>query len=96
MTFWQTIITIILAVGGWITAHYFTSQRDTQNKKREIRVKFLIEVYQKLENAIQRSPKDVGNDLEKVIADIQLFGSSEQILFSKKIANNILILESIK
>lgn len=89
MEFWKILITVLLAIIGWIAAHYFTSRRDVQNKKREIRVKFLIEVYQKLENAIQRPAKKVGNDLEYVVATIQLFGSNEQILLAKNIANDI-------
>lgn len=89
MELWKIIITIILAILGWIVAHYFTSKRDVQNKRREIRVEFLIDVYQKLENAIQRPAKKVGHDLEYVIATIQLFGSNEQILLAKNIANDI-------
>ena len=89
MELYQLIISICLATGGWITAHYFTSKRELKNKKREILVKFLIEVYQKLENCIQRKPTEVGKDLEYVIANIQLFGSNEQIILAKNIANEI-------
>ncbi|MGL1932509.1 MAG: hypothetical protein OCC45_12255 [Desulfotalea sp.] len=73
----------------WIIAHHFTSKREAQIKRREIRVTFLIIAYQKLENAIQRSSSQVGKDLESVIADIQLFGTHEQILLAKNVANNI-------
>jgi uncharacterized alpha/beta hydrolase family protein len=89
MELWKILISIIIAVAGWVFAHYLTSKREAQNKRREIRVSFLIKAYQKLENAIHRSTEQVGSDLESVIADIQLFGSDGQIRLSKKIANDI-------
>jgi hypothetical protein len=89
MELWKILISVSMAVVGWVIAHYFTSKREVQNKRREIRVSFLIEAYQKLENAIQRSSTKVGADLELVVANIQLFGSEEQILLAKKIANDI-------
>jgi len=85
----KIISIIVVAVLGWIVAHYFTSKRELKNKQREIKVEYLIEAYQKLENCIQRQPKAVGKDLESVVANIQLFGSEKQIELAKKIANDI-------
>jgi len=89
MDYLKIIVSVVIAIIGWIVAHYFTSKREVLNKKREIRVAFLIKTYQKLENAIQRSPTEVGPDLESVVGDIQLFGSNKQILLAKEIANDI-------
>ena len=85
----KIISTVIIAVFGWVVAHYFTSRREVKNKQREIKIGYLIDAYQKLENCIQRNPKDVGKDLEGVVANIQLFGSDQQIDLAKKIANDI-------
>ena len=85
----KIISTVIIAVFGWIVAHYFTSRREVKNKQREIKIEYFIDAYQKLENCIQRNPKDVGKDLEGVVANIQLFGSEKQIDLAKKIANDI-------
>lgn len=52
MDIFKIIISLFVAVIGWVTAHYFTSKRELHNKRRDIRVSFLIEAYQKLENAI--------------------------------------------
>ena len=68
----------IIAVLGWIAAHYFTSRHEVKNKQRKTKVEYLIEAYQRLRNCIQRDTKDVGKDLESV-ANIQLFGLEPQI-----------------
>lgn len=50
--YFKIIITIILAVIGWIIGHHYTKKRDKNIKKREITTKYLIEVYQILVNDI--------------------------------------------
>jgi hypothetical protein len=89
MELWKIVISIFVAVVGWVIGHYFTAKRELQNKRREIRVSFLIDAYQKLENAIHRPPGEVGHDLESVVANIQLFGSDKQIMLAKNISNDI-------
>jgi uridine kinase len=85
----KILSTAVIAVFGWVVAHYFTSRREVKNKQREIKVAYLIKAYQKLENCIQRDLKDLGKDLESTVANIQLFGSEKQIKLTKKIANDI-------
>ena len=89
MDYLKIIVSIILAVIGWLIAHHFTSKREVQNKRREIRVSFLIDTYLKLENSIAKPPVHVVIDLESVVANIQLFGTADQILLAKTIANDI-------
>ena len=69
-------ITIALAVTGWIIAHYFTSKRDLRNKRLEIRTKYLIDLYHKIDTSIGRkiSPEIIC-DLEDVISYLQLFAT---------------------
>ena len=87
MTYWFEIIkiltTVLSALLGWVIAHKLTSKRDLYNKKREIRINFLIEAYRKLERSIHNN---VGEDFEKAISDIQLLGSKHQVELAKDAA----------
>jgi hypothetical protein len=73
------LFSVALAAGGWIVVHSLASARDQNNKRRELRVQHLMSDYLKLENCIQRHPKELGKDLESVVASIQLFGTATQI-----------------
>lgn len=77
----QIIITIILAIIGWIIAHRFTSRRKIEQKRRELTTKVLIDSYYVLTNDIaQREMTDERKSkLEFTIAQIQLFGTVEQV-----------------
>ena len=87
-----------VAVAGWGVTHYFNLKREIKSKKRETIVKFLIEAYQKLvflsyDHKHGKQGKDeylqrVG-ELQSVMLNIQLFGSSEQISLAKDILNSI-------
>lgn len=74
------IITLLLGVGGWIVAHWQSSRRDIEEKKREIRVTHLRDAYLKLANVADRGNL-VSNlhDVQDAFNDIQLFGTLEDI-----------------
>ena len=81
----------LIAVAGWFIGHYFSDKRDRSNKKRELTVKHLINAYSVLTNevahrnfTIERKQK-----LECIISEMQLFGSKEQALLAKKLANDV-------
>ena len=44
---WQLLIplvvTTIVAISGWIVGHRLNSERDLQNKRIELRIKYLLE-----------------------------------------------------
>ncbi|MGE0052178.1 MAG: hypothetical protein AB7S49_11710 [Arcobacter sp.] len=85
-------ITIILAILGWIIAHYFTSKRDVSNKKREIILNYLIEAYLILTNDLtERGEIDLkkAEKIEKIMSQVQLLGSKEQVNLVKKLAVSI-------
>ena len=90
MDFWIEIfkifISIVLAVIGWLFAHKLTSMRDLKNKKREIRINFLLDAYRKLERSIHREA--IGKDFEEAISDIQFLGTPVQVKMAKKIATD--------
>jgi len=84
----KIIITICLAVIGWLIAHSFTAKRDLKNKQREISITHLINTYRILTNDVShRELTDERNEkLENILADIQLFGSQEQVELAKNLA----------
>jgi hypothetical protein len=62
-------------------------RRDRINKRRDLRVQYLIDAYRKLEYASNRpiSP-ETAPDFEKAVADIQLFGSPRQVKLAQEFA----------
>ncbi|TAN55990.1 MAG: hypothetical protein EPN26_04480 [Rhodospirillales bacterium] len=79
--FAQLAVTFLVAVLGWLVAHYFASQRDLANERRKLRTQYLIEAYRKLESASNRSDDSFESCFEKfesAIADIQLLGTPMQ------------------
>jgi len=84
----KIIITICLAVIGWLIAHSFTARRDLKNKQRELSTTHLINAYRILTNDVaNRELTDERKEkLENILADIQLFGSKKQVEFAKNLA----------
>ena len=81
------IITTAVAVLGWIVAHRLTSKRDLANKRRELKIKYLIDAYRQLESAANRSDaSSKWSALESAIADIQPFGTPKQVDMAKVFA----------
>ncbi|RZV15901.1 hypothetical protein D3M61_01020 [Aliarcobacter butzleri] len=88
----KIMLSVIIAVIGWIIAHYFTSKRDVSNKKREIRLNYLIEVYLILTNDLtERGNIDSkkAERIEKIISQVQLLGSKKQVELVKTLADSI-------
>jgi hypothetical protein len=53
------IVTAALAIGGWYVVHRLSVNRDQQNKRRDLRIQYLIEAYRRLENSANR--QDLSN-----------------------------------
>ena len=68
--------------------HYFSSEREIETKRRDLVTQHLIEAYKILANKVShRKPsEDRNNNLEKIISQIQLFGSKKQVSLAKKLA----------
>lgn len=75
------IVPVLVAVIGWFAAHQFNVYRDRQNKRRDLRVDFLLDAYRRLESAANRDEKTEAQKLafESAVADIQLRGTPEQV-----------------
>lgn len=83
------LVTTGVAILGWLVGHYLNSKRDRQNKRREIRVQYLIEAYRNLETGTCRDlihGTEFGKGFESAIADIQLLGSDDQARMAKELA----------
>lgn len=87
----KILVTIVLAVLGWIIGHYFNSKRTRDQKRREISVEHLINAYRILTNEIshRKQTPERSEKLENILSDIQLFGSSYQVQLAKNLADEV-------
>ena len=71
----------IIAILGWFAAHQFNFYRDNKNKRRDIRIQYLLDAYRRLEAASNRpeADKESQDSFESALADIQLLGKKDQI-----------------
>jgi hypothetical protein len=84
----------IAAILIWYLSSRDLVKKEKENKRREIRLNYLIGAYQKLESASNRpltAESTCAKNIESAIADIQLFGTRKQCelaqLFSKTYAD---------
>ncbi len=96
---WGMFITLlvntILGVGGWYAVNRLNKSRDIENKKREIKIEYLIKAYRSIQacsgypimDLTQVTEKDIKRteDLEKAMTDIQLFGSIYQVREAREV-----------
>lgn len=78
----QLIVSVLVALCGWIIVHRLNGARDLVNKHRDLRLQYLIDAYRKLENGAGRdltTCSAYAQGVEEAIADIQLFGTQSQI-----------------
>ncbi|MGC2457045.1 MAG: hypothetical protein WA435_03510 [Gallionellaceae bacterium] len=77
----KLFVPAIVAILGWFAAHQFNVYRDRANKRRDLRVQYLLEAYRRLEFAANRpeAGKEEQDKFESALADIQLLGTEQQI-----------------
>jgi hypothetical protein len=83
------LVTTLVAILGWIIAHRFATGRDQRNKRRDVRVSFLLDAYRRLEAGASRGPihdSKFADGFESAIADIQLLGTTEQSRIARELA----------
>ena len=85
------IIPSALVVGGWIITHQLSARRDLANRRREQRVKYLIESFRVFAKATTRLDRltEMAEDLEIALADIQFLGNEEQIRAAYAVAGSL-------
>ncbi len=86
-----TFLAWMSVVIGWIVTDYLTKRRDVENQKRKIRTDYLVNVFRFLATSVSNRnlSKEDWRKFEDIIADIQLFGTPEQIGLLKEVTNQI-------
>jgi len=83
------VISTVVAILGWYAGNLLNSWRDTKNKRREVRIPYLITAYRILVKRCDLPPGEhleLGLEIESALSDIQLFGTAEQIREAKRFA----------
>lgn len=87
------LVTSAVTIIGWFAAHELATWRDRINKQREHRIEYLVEAFRRLAKAMHH-PRlyEVAEEVQSAVADIQLFGSKDQIVrvesFVKELSAN--------
>lgn len=84
------VVTAVIAISGWLVAHGFTVKREIEQKKREVRVRYLREAYLNIANLCDRGsfPNDIAQ-LQDALNDIQLFGDEAQVELVGKVVTSL-------
>lgn len=86
------LVTTVVAIIGWIVGHRLGAARDQKNKRRDVRLGFLLEAYRRLEAGASRGPlhdTEFADGFESAFADIQLLGTKEQIELANDLSRDI-------
>jgi len=85
----KLLVTVLLAILGWIFAGWINSRRDTNTKRRDLVVQHLIDAYKILTQEIGRRESSIESitKFENLLSEIQLFGSKKQVELARKISN---------
>lgn len=74
------VVTAAVAGVGWFVAHRLSVARDRVARRRELRTEYLIEAFRRLAKSANRDVlHPYATEIESALADIQLFGTPEQI-----------------
>lgn len=93
-----TLITAFAsALFGGLLAHVLARRRDFRNKRRELRLEYLIDAYRRIERASEQKAENSGAELfERALADIQLFGTAEQVKLAQQVISVFVSERSVK
>lgn len=83
-------VSALVAVAVVVLTHLFANRRERENKRREQRMNYLVCVFRSLSKA-NNHPRlhEVADELEQAIADIQLFGTPEQVKLIQQFAADL-------
>jgi hypothetical protein len=85
------LIPTAVAVASWFIGSWLSERRDRANKRRDLRVQYLIGAYRRLATATERKETDAAYfaDLDSALVDVQLFGSADQIAAAQRFAKEL-------
>lgn len=88
--FAQIVIPAIVALLVVALTHFFTIRRETESRRREQRIGYLVSAFRGLSKA-NNHPRlhEVADDLEQAISDIQLFGTPEQVRLAQRFGEDL-------
>lgn len=100
----EIIISSVVIIFGWFVGNWLTTKREFNNKKREIRIQYLIGAYRSIASAANRQETmtvDQKLKIESAIEDIQLLGNEIQLnalnnMISSRNSNFTEILEILR
>ena len=73
---------LVSAIIGGLIVHWLNVKREVNNARRNLRIEFLLQSYQRLINASNRGAdlsSKYRDDLESALSDIVLLGKHEEI-----------------
>jgi hypothetical protein len=82
------LIPTAVAIVSWFVGSWLSVRRDRANKRRDLRLQFLIEAYRRLATATNRKETDAAyfSGLDSALVDVQLFGREDQIAAAQEFA----------
>ena len=84
------LVPTVVAIVSWFVGSWLSVRRDRANKRRDLRVQYLIEAYRRLVTASNRDPSPSQFvDLESAVDDIQLFGTPKQVAAAQEFARKM-------
>lgn len=83
----QVAVSALVALVVVGLTHILTSRRDLANKRREQRIGYLVGAFRALAKA-NHHPRlyEMADELQQAVADIQLFGTPEQVMMARRFA----------
>ena len=74
------LVTAAVTIAGWLVAHRLSAWRDRVNRRRDERLHHLVAAYQTLAQIRGHDEAwKLGDKIRLAIADVQFFGTEEQI-----------------
>jgi hypothetical protein len=83
----QVVVSAVVALAVVGLTHLFTHRRDLEKDRRQQRVDYLVTAFRALTKGVNH-PRlyEVADELSQAIANIQLFGTPEQVRLAQKFA----------
>lgn len=78
-----------LIILGWGVTYYLALKKSARDKRKEVTIEYLIKAWRTLERASHRLDYSHNAELERAVADIQLFGTEKQIELAQQFADQI-------
>jgi hypothetical protein len=90
MEYLKIFITIFIALSGWVVAHYFTSRRGLENKKRETKINLIVKSYESISCWMSEpTGGDALKGLVNALILVQCYGSQNQLVMARKSLKSI-------